>query len=150
MVIFATERWCDCHDELEKLLPDHFAEVEMDRDVAPLFVDREVYATLDELHRLHITTARADGRFVGYLAAIVGPNLHQASTLHAVVDAVFLDKVYRKGLTGVKLYQHFEQEMRQRQVTKLYAGHKVTKDLSALFRRLGYQKAEIYYSKVID
>lgn len=150
VITYTVEKWDDCHDELERLLPEHFAEVEQDRDHVPLCLDHGLYQMLADADRLHISVCRDDGDFVGYLAAIVGPNLHQASSPHAVVDAVYLKPEYRRGLTGVKLYQHFEQEMVRRAVKKMYAGHKVTKDLSAIFKRLGYQKAEVYYSKVIN
>jgi GNAT superfamily N-acetyltransferase len=131
------------------LTEEHWLEVGLDRENIPLDLDVDLYDTLDANGILHVTTARSDGELVGYFAMCVRVHPHYRTTLCAFLDSYFVLKAYRNIETGMGLFEAMEQAMRTIGVKKLIAGMKNHKDVSLLFRRLGWNPIETTFSKYI-
>lgn len=147
--VYAVERWRDLRAEMLPLLVRHWREVALNHADVPLDIDEKRYADLDEAEALHIVTVRRDGVLVGYHVAIVSAHLHYASTLHGITDVYYLAPECREGFTGVRLFKRVEQEMRALGVKKLFTGTKTHLDMSRLFERLGYQRVEYLFAKIL-
>lgn len=148
-IIYAVERWRDLREEMLPLLDRHWREIALNHADVPLDIDHERYDALDESGVLHIVTVRRDGYLIGYHAAIISTHLHYASTLHGITDVFYVAPEYRAGFTGIRLFQRVEKEMRALGVKKLFTGTKVHLDLSRLFERLGYNRVEYLYAKIL-
>lgn len=147
MLTFATEAWADALPELEKHWPNHWAEVAMDRDHIPLAPDYAEYARFAANGSLHLTAARSAGALAGYVTAIVRPHLHYRDLLCAFWDLYYLAPPYRQGLNGLRLISAATAEMDRRGVRKHFSGTKKSKDMSALFTRLGWVEAETLFTR---
>lgn len=148
-VAYAVERWKDIRAEMLPLLVRHWREIALNHADVPLDIDEQRYAELDDAGALHIVTARVDGGLIGYHVAIVSAHLHYASTLHGITDVYYVAPAFRQGFTGIRLFHRVESEMRSIEVKKLFTGTKVHLDMSKLFERLGYNRVEYLYSKIL-
>ncbi len=148
-LMFSVEPWHLCKDEMSWLWPMHWAEVADKR--IPLDVWFEAYDDLAATGQLHIVTIREEelGGVVGYHWSIVRPHLHYHQSLTAYTDIYFLHPEYRKGMNGVKLFKFVEQSLKDIGVQRMYTASKVKLDMSAIFERLGWTKAEVVYTKLI-
>lgn len=146
---FQVENWFDCKAGMEWLYPIHWEEVAMNKSTIPLDMWFEQYDKLAAEASLHIVTARDDDKIVGYYWAKIQPHLHYKESLTAFTDMFFLHPKYRKGMNGLKLIKFFEVSVRARGVQRIIASTKAKLDLSVLFERLGFERAEFVYTKVI-
>lgn len=152
MIVFATEKWADIYPELAPLLVQHWQEIASNHDRIPLDVAYDRYLALCEAGVLHVLSARADGKLVGYHVALVTGHLHYQSTLHCITDVYYLVPQYRKVQTGIELFREVERQMKARGVVKLFTGVKLhTHDgkTGKLFEFLGYTHTENLYMKLI-
>lgn len=147
--VYQVERWRDLKGEMLPLLTRHWREIALNHAEVPLDIDHERYDALDEAGSLHILTVRRAGLLIGYHVAIVSSHLHYRSTLHGITDVFYVAPEYRQGLTGIRLFQRVEVEMRKLGVKKLFTATKVHLDLSPIFERLGYRRVEHLYSKLL-
>lgn len=149
MISYQVEKYEDILEELLELYPIHYDEVGMDKEHIPLDPDIDAYIALQNNGMLHILTVRDDKKLVGYHKAFICDHIHFKSTKVAYTDLYFLLPEYRKGFIGVNLFRILEGKMKELGVKKIYTMTKVKKDNSALFDRLGYNKAEYAYTKYI-
>lgn len=150
MLGYCVEEYSEVRERLKPLMERHWLEIGHDRELIPLDVDHEKYAVLAEAGALALVCAWDQGRLVGYIAAINGTHLHYASTLFAEIDVFWLDPAYRKGLNGLRLFTELEAELKRRGVKKVLGQTKLgDKDVSALFKYLGWSPVEILFAKVI-
>lgn len=152
MITYQTEKWRTVLPEMEPLLVEHWREIALGHDKVPLDVARERYQQLCDEGSLHIVAVRDSGQLVGYHVAIVSGHLHYLSTLHGITDVYFLLPQYRKGRTGIHLFQRVEAEMRGLGVKKLFTGaklHTANGQSGRLFEYLGYQPTETLFTKYI-
>lgn len=149
MTVYAVERWRDLRPEMLPMLVRHWREIALNHADVPLDIDEARYAQLDESGHLHIVTARREGALIGYHVAIVSAHLHYASTLHGITDVYFIAPEARHGVTGMRLFQAVEREMKALGVRKLFTATKLHLDQGPLFERLGYRPVERLYAKLI-
>lgn len=128
---------------------EHWETVAVEKDRIKLDLDEELYAKLDELGMLHITTARSDGKLVGYYAMNVRVHPHYKETLFAFLDSYFIQSEHRKGMAGLRLFLAMEAAMKALGVQRMIAGMKLHYDVSQVFERLGWTPIEMTYSKYI-
>lgn len=147
--VFAVERWRDVRPEMLPLLQRHWREVALNHAAVPLDIDEERYADLDEAGALHILTARRDGALIGYHVAIISGHLHYKSTLHGITDVYWIAPECRHGVTGMRMFQRVEAELKALGVRKLFTATKLHMDQGPLFERLGYHPVERLYAKII-
>jgi L-amino acid N-acyltransferase YncA len=146
---YAVERWRDLKAEMLPLLQRHWREIALNHEAVPLDIDHERYDALDEGGALHIVTVRRAGVLIGYHVAIVSTHLHYKSTLHGITDVYYIAPEARHGVTGMRLFQWVEREMKALGVRKLFTATKLHLDQGALFEHLGYQPVERLYAKII-
>lgn len=149
---YQVEKWRAALPEMEPLLVKHWHEIALGHDKVPLDIARDKYQAMCDAGVLHIVTVRDDGMLIGYHVAIVSGHLHYLSTLHGITDVYFILPAYRKGRTGIRLFQKVEAEMRALGVKKLITGSKLhTADGNSgrLFEYLGYAATETVHTKYI-
>lgn len=143
------ERFTNIIDELPPLFVKHWEEVIDDRDVIPLAPDWQGMLQADAAGGMHIMTMRDDGKLVGYCCGLTIFPMHYSTTLHGIVDMIYLLPEYRKGLVGSKLLDGMENIFRALQVKKVYILTKIQHDLAALLKRKGYTPEETSWSKLL-
>lgn len=147
--VYRVERWRDLQGEMMPLLRRHWREIALNHADVPLDIDEDRYNEMDRAGSLHIVTARRDGLLIGYHVAIVSPHLHYKSTLHGLTDVYYIAPECRHGVTGMRLFQAVERELKARGVRKLFTATKLHLDQGPLFERLGYKPIERVYAKLI-
>lgn len=118
MTQFAVESWYSVKDELFDLWPIHYAEVMNDDNYNP---DIDQYQRMFDAGMMHITTARDEGKLVGYATALIQHHLHSKHIRWAMYDNYFLLPDQRKPGVFGRMMAFSEQDLRQRGVMKLYA-----------------------------
>ena len=91
---------------------------------------------------LKIFTARSDESLIGYFVVICRPHLHYMDHMFAFNDVLYLDKDYRKGLTGPKLMKFAEKCLKEDGVSVLIVNTKRHKPFDSLLEWLGYKHTE--------
>ncbi len=153
-ITFQKERLSDVRDEVYPLLLQHWEEIALNKDDVPLDPDWEMYKCIEEAGILSVTTARKDGRIIGYFAYMIVPNLHYKSLRVAEGDIFYVDKEYRRKLRfAIRLLAESEKNLIAAGVNKIVNKTKEHfknargVDAGALFRYAGYDKIENLYAK---
>jgi GNAT superfamily N-acetyltransferase len=146
VLIFQTERWKDIEPEMLSLAQRHWDEMPFDKEI-PLSIALGTYRGLDDDSRLHITSARSEGRLVGYFVLFL--NLHpHYQILTAAMDVYFLAPEVRKGNAGLKLFAAAEKALVDRGAKLLLATARLDRPGAGLvFERLGWKKSRVVYEK---
>lgn len=153
MTTYCVETLARARSELEELLPLHWAEIARDRtnpkfQLAP---DWDTYFALEAAGQFFMMICRVDGRMVGYFIGFVRRQLHYVASLALIADIYFVLPEFRKGRIGVELFKETEKAAKARGADKIYLGCKAATELdrTTLFQRLGYEKIEFVFAKVI-
>ena len=150
MVTYQVELYSDVLPELRVIYPEHYKEIEQEVSGGfELDPDWTQYFALEQAGMLHVITCRKDDKLIGYMFYIVSKHLHVKLCVTAYEDIYFLRKEYRKGRTGIRMFQFAEQHMKSIGVNKMLGTTKVHIDNSKLFEYLGYQFVEKLFSKYI-
>lgn len=137
--------------ELKPLLPMHYAELALDQDKVPLSPQFDIYIERERRGELLFVTMRDAGDLVGYFIGFVAPGLHYSTCLTCTMDIFYIHPDKRgAALPGVRLFRAVEDELRRRGVDRWFVGSKCRADASKLFEFLGFEKVEIYYSKMLE
>lgn len=150
MITYQAEQYSDVIPELAVLYPEHYEEVES--PVAEHYVldpNWNQYKALEQAGILKVITCRNDEELIGYMMFMISPHLHVKSCLTAYEDVYLLRKEYRKGRTGIKLFQFAEQYLKSLNVNKILCSTKVHQDNSRLLEYLGYSFVEKLFAKYI-
>lgn len=150
-VVFAVESWATYAADAPFLWQRHWREVGLDHEAVPLDMDVARYAELDRLGMLHIVTGRVRGNLVGYFTGVVSCHLHYASTLHCLVDLYYLEPLWRRGMTALRLFGTAHRTLKERGVVKVLSGTKLHDglDASRLFEFMGYRLTEKQFTKLL-
>lgn len=133
--------------ELQALLPLHYKELALNQDKVPLAPQYWVYISREREGGLIFVTLRDAGELVGYFIGFVAPGLHYSTCLTCTMDIFYVRPDKRQGSAGVRMFRFVENELRRRGVQRWFMGSKVRNDASALFKRIGAEPVETYYSK---
>lgn len=149
-IVFARERLTDAvWEEAMPLLHAHWREVAHYEDIA-LQPDRSVYAASDAAGLIRFYSARADARLVGYALFFVRPNPHYAQSVQAAQDVLYVDPAYR-GLTGYRLIQYADEQLRSEGVQAVYHHQKrAHPQLGRVLERLGYEPVDVIWARRLD
>ena len=131
------------------LIQRDYEEIVHNKDVQNLAPDWDIYKILEDQGLLMIFTCRDASELVGYFVVIVTPDLHSKGSVLAVADVIFLDKDYRTGLTGYKLFKFAEDCVRKDGFKTLHVTTTEMHPIDSLMIRLGYSKIETKYEKVL-
>jgi GNAT superfamily N-acetyltransferase len=149
MLTTQVEPWSEFVVEVQPLFPQHWEELALNKDKVPLAPQYHVYAAREAAGELMVITLRDKGRLVGYFVGIVAPGLHYGTCLTLTMDIFWTHPDIRGGFAGVKLFRAVEKEAKRRGVQRMFYGSKLHKDCGSLFRYLGLEPIETYYSKWI-
>jgi len=133
-------------DMLDIINRDYY-EVMYNADTQKLNLDLDSYNILEQNNQLYLFTCRDKGKLAGYFTAIVIPNLHIKGSTRVVNDAIFLDKPYRKGFTGIKLIKYAEDCIRKDGHSTLSISTTELNPIDSLMLRLGYSKISTTFEK---
>jgi len=122
-------------------------EVQHNAKTSKLNPDVESYSLLEERGQLYIFTCRDDGVLAGYFTAFVIPDLHSKGSMRVVNDAIFLDKPYRKGFTGIRLIKFAEDCIKADGYRMLSISTTEQNPIDPLMVRLGYSKVSTTFEK---
>jgi GNAT superfamily N-acetyltransferase len=149
MVEYKEEGFDDVIGEIKPMLEHHYDEIALDKEHIKLNPDYDAYKTLCSSGFMRIITARDGGKLVGYCIVIIKHHLHYRDSLTAIDDIFYVDKEYRKGLTGVKLFIKTEEILKKYGVQRVIMNTKLHHDVGAIFDRLGYKETERVFTKII-
>lgn len=136
-------------DEVKPLLPLHYEELALNKDKVPLDPQYNVYLARDAAGEVMVITLRRDGELVGYFVGFVAPGLHYRTCLTLQMDIFYIAPEHRGGTGALKLFRAVEREAKRRGIQRMFVGSKWHRDASRLFKALGYEMVEIYFSKWI-
>ncbi|MBV9842407.1 MAG: GNAT family N-acetyltransferase [Sphingomonadaceae bacterium] len=136
-------------EEVKPLLPLHWDELALNKDMVPLSPQYEEYLRRDSIGMVMTVTLRAAGARVGYFVGFVAPGLHYSTCLTLHLDIFWLHPEQRGKMGGVKLFRAVEAEAKRRGVQRIFVGSKIHRDASRLFERLGYAEVERTFSKMV-
>lgn len=138
MINFQVEKWADCVAEMRLLWPEHWRELALDQDRIALGCDEAKYEQGEALGCLHIVTARAHGKLIGYYYGMLMHHLHYRDAgLMCYSDVYFLKPEWRRGAIGAQFIAAIKKSLREKGVVKLYMSTKVHQDHGSLFEHMG-------------
>lgn len=139
MITFQEEEWPDIVEEMKPLLQTHWRELgPFNKKQIPLKPNWEWYQIIYDNKQLHIVTARNNQKLIGYYVSIITSHIHYMDTLIAENDCLYLQKEYRKGLTGYKLIK-FAVEQLKIKVQIIILSMKAEQSFLPLAGRLGFK-----------
>lgn len=151
-VSFHEERFSWLRYEAEHLFADHYREASADLSL-PLQINWPIFSRLEEVDLEVCVVARINGFPIGYAVYVLVPHLHYDQRV-ADADVFFVDRRFRSGWIGVRLFQVAERLLRERGVNEIWSRVKLhvtagqrRRDLGGLFRWLGYRPVETIYRK---
>lgn len=146
MLTAHVESYREVIEELKPLYPAHWEELALNKDKVPLAPIYEAYDARDAAGEVMVVTLRSAGALAGYFIGFIAPALHYRTCLTLTLDIFRVLPEYRSGSAGTKLFRAVEAEARRRGVQRMFVGSKVHADASAIFKRLGYEPVETFYS----
>lgn len=145
-----TERLVEKLDDIKPLLPVHWEELALDQDKVPLDPQYDIYLAREARGELvYVTVRNEDDELVGYFIGFIAPGLHYKTCLTCNMDIFYILPEYRGKRAGEMLFQFVELHLKSRGVDRWFVGSKMHKDSSFLFKMLGFEQVETYYSKWI-
>lgn len=147
MITVQTESFEETLDELRPLLPVHYRELALNQDKVPLSPQFNVYIERERLGELLFATVRDSASLVGYFIGFIAPGLHYSTCLTCTMDIFYIHPDHRGRRTGLKLFKFVEQELRRRGVQRWFAGEKLHAPCGWLFKFIGMEPVETYWSK---
>jgi L-amino acid N-acyltransferase YncA len=146
MLTAQVEPYADCINELRALYPSHWEELALNKDKVPLDPMYEIYDAKDAEGQVMVVTLRRAGELVGYFVGFVGPGLHYRTCLTLTMDMFWTHPSIRGGTAGLRLFRTVLKEARRRGVQRVFAGSKLHKDASRLFKAMKFEPVETFYS----
>lgn len=150
MITFQQEKWLDCVDEMRLLWPEHWASLALNQNEISLGVDEAKYEQGEALGCLHIVTARADGKLVGYHYGMLMHHLHyKEAGLMCYTDVYYLQPAYRRGTMGIRFLAAVMESLKACGVVKFYMSTKIHSDNSKVLKVLGMDPSDIVLTKLL-
>ena len=136
-------------NDAQELLKQDWDEIAHNKDMRKLDPDWAIYEFLEKQGQLYIFTCRDGLKLVGYFLVIITPNLHSKGDTLAVTDVIYLDKKYRSGLLGYKLFLFAESCIKEDGYKVLQVTTTEMNPIDPIMLRLGYAKVETKFEKVL-
>jgi len=149
MITYQQEFLAQVKPDIEPLLRQDWEEIEHNKELHKFDPAWELYEALEEINSLSIFTVRSDSNLIGYFVVITMPSLHCRGLTQALCDIIYLDKDYRKGLIGYKLFKFAEDCVREDGADVLYVATTKVNPIDNLMVKLGYNKIETRFEKVL-
>lgn len=139
-------------DDLAELVFQHAAETDIYQEHFKLDPDFEQYKAFMDMGLYKVFMARDDDRLIGYISFFVGNNPHYKDIVYATNDIIYVLPEYRdKGKAEVvrTLFNLAEDELKNKGVGVITLNMKAHLPFEKLAEYMGYDKAEIMYSKYL-
>jgi GNAT superfamily N-acetyltransferase len=136
-------------NDAQGLIEKDWDEIAHNKELRKLDPDWAIYDFLEKQGQLYIFTCRDNLKLVGYFLVIITPNLHSKGDTLAVTDVIYLDKDYRSGLLGYKLFLFAESCVKEDGYKVLQVTTTEMNPIDPLMLRLGYAKVETKFEKVL-
>lgn len=150
MITYQTETFGGVIDEAQPLLERHYQEVALHKERLPLKPSRADYWDLERAGRLLVITAREEGALVGYISAIIGRRLHNATVIGSMVDVIWIAPEHRNIGVGNAIFDYLEAVLSRRGAKTLQCNSKITHPaLGFLLDARGYERIEIAHSRFL-
>lgn len=147
MITCHVESFIERLPELKELLPQHWEELALNQDKVPLDPQYDIYFEREKRGELLFVCLREGGELVGYFIGFIAPGLHYRTCLTCTMDIFYVRKDKRTGRAGIKLFKFVQEELKRRGVQRWFVGSKCHADASSLFKYLGFEQVEVYFSK---
>ncbi len=108
--------------------------------------DAGMYLRMAAAGGLALVVARNDGRPVGFILGLVGPNPHYACTI-GTVALYFLEKQEREGTSGLRMLRMLEGRFAEMGADYIETHAKVGSRANGLFMKIGYSPKDHTYVK---
>lgn len=139
---FAVERYDEVVNDIQPLLPEHWAELAVHKDI-PLEPEFHFYSAMDEAGALKIFTVRYEGALVGYSIFVVRPRHAHYAIAWAMNDIVWLRPDRRNEGVGTAFVQFWDRHLFDFGVTIVHVNVKVAHPvLMYLLKSRGYATIE--------
>lgn len=148
-VSYQQEFLSQVEEDIKPLLEKDWLEIEHNKSVKTLDPDWDAYYNIESSNMLRIFTARDNIKLVGYFVVLLIPSLHNKGLVQGVVDIIYLDKEYRKGFTGYKLFKFSEKCLREDNIKVIHVTTTEVNPIDPILDRLGYSKIETKFEKVL-
>jgi GNAT superfamily N-acetyltransferase len=148
MIKYKDDDWFENLSDLKEIIKYHYEELSVSKEF-PLDPDWDVYKVLADGKKLKFITCKEDEKLIGYIIFFVNPHIHYKTCLTAYEDIYFLKKEYRKGRTGLKMFQFAEKLLKEQGVQRIIYNTKVHSDNSSLFEYLGFKFIDKVFSKML-
>lgn len=143
MITFAIEKFSDVYREMYPLLEKHYAEISTHKDHGvPLEPQEHVYRQRERDGQLMMLIGRDAGNIAAYLVSFIGPGLHYAGCLTAIVDIYYVTEDRRGFMHGVEMFNFAKAEWTRWGVKRASAGAKLAHDASPLLKYVGFSPVE--------
>lgn len=150
MLTFQVERLADVRAEAEPLLRRHWEEIALNKDKVPLDPDWPLIEHMDATGITIITTARRDGKLVGYVCDLTHGATGYRSLKVAENFVFWLDPAERGRGVGLRLLRAAEANAIERGCNKIVRHVKIKNpEAGRVLEALGYVATDIIYSKVL-
>ena len=151
MITFSKESYRSVEEQINKMVFVHAAETDLYQDKFTLNPDFDQYMSLEDSGMLRIFTAREDDELVGYLVFLVTYHPHYKDQLYANNDLTYVHPDYRsKDASLVRsLFDIAERSLKEEGVSVITVSMKAHMPFDKTAERMGYDRAEIVYSKYI-
>ena len=150
MITAQVESFMENLDHLKPIFPIHWEELALNKDQVPLDPQYDIYEAKENSGELIFVTLRKEGELVGYFIGFIAPGLHYKTCLTCTMDIFYVHPDHRGSSAGFLLFEFTEKELKKRGVDRVYVGSKCHLDASFLFERLGYDRVEVYYQKMLE
>lgn len=144
---FKWEQFSRIFREIAPLTFENWAESGLFPDKVKCDPDWRSYFYYEDLGILHILTARADDKLVGYCVCFVEPHRQAQGTPTGTIDTVWLHKDYRPGAHGVRLLKRAFADLEARGVELTLVAAK-GEAMGRLLHMLGFTPVETLYGKI--
>jgi GNAT superfamily N-acetyltransferase len=106
---------------------------------------------MDQAGVLKMFVARDAGECIGWLSFFVTPSLHYGPTWkQAQHDVFYVMPEFRHGWVWFGLFRYAERELAKMGVRIIYVGDTARRPMGKIYKRMGYELAETYYSKLLN
>lgn len=130
--------------EMRLMWDEHNYEVKNESRPDP---DLTIYSTAQKNGTLRLFTARVADMLVGYQVFFVMRHPHRKYSKEACQDVLYLDPEVRKGMVGIKFIKWCDGHLEREGVKKITHQISARRDISVLFKRLGYELEDMTFSR---
>jgi GNAT superfamily N-acetyltransferase len=151
MITFQVEPFGNLIRDGQEIFKTHYEELALHKEAIPLGMDFDMYLDMEKMGVVHVLTARADEKLVGYYIALIVKNHphNKDAGPAATTDMFYMLPSHRRGGAGAKLLVMAEKMLRDRGVKKATISTKVKFSNRELLEALGWEHTDVVFQKVL-